>query len=129
MLALALFSLTPATAGTPPILSDEDREIVVIGQKLKNWRGVFKQRKGNYVCTTKRSTGDKMIDQIGCDALLKCAAPRGPEIGAIFAANKNRQTREQLMKPINDSIGECLFETRNDGIAALAEKRAAGVAN
>jgi hypothetical protein len=127
MFALALFSLAPATVGAPPVMSDENREIVVIGQKLKNWRGVFKQRKGNYICTTKRSTGDKMIDQIGCDALLKCATPRGPEINAIFSANKDKKAREQLTKPINDSIGECLFETRNDGIAALAEKRAAGV--
>lgn len=125
MVAFLLLAAAPDLTASPS--PEAEREIVVIGQKLRNWQGVFKQRKGNYVCTTKRSTGDKMIDQIGCNALLKCAAPRGLEISAIFSSNKDRKTRDQQMKPINDSIGACLFETRNDGIAALAEKRAAGM--
>lgn len=124
MISALVLAATPTMAAPP--LPETEREIVVIGQKLKNWRGVFKQSKGNFVCTTKRSTGDRLIDQIGCTALLNCAAPRGTEVRAIYTAHKDRKTREQLMKPINDSIGECLFQTRNDGIAALAEKRAGG---
>lgn len=122
----ALFWLVQGPAAAPPTIANEDPEIVVIAQKLKSWRGNFKERKGKFVCTTKRSTGDKLIDQIGCDALLKCAAPRAAEIRAIFEENKDKAARETLMKPINNSIGACLFETRNDGIAALAERRAAG---
>ena len=126
ILAAALFWLVQAPAVEPPVIANNDSEIVVIAQKLKSWRGVYKQRKGKFVCTTKRSTGDKLIDQIGCDALLQCAAPRSADISAVYAANKDRQVRERLMEPINTIIGECLVETRDAGVAALAEQRAAG---
>lgn len=123
ILILALSLLATDPGAELPMPSEQDREIIVIGEKLAKWRGLFKERKGEFSCKTKRSTGDKMIDKIGCDALIQCAAPRSAEVSAIYAANKDKQIREQLLKPINESIGACLFQTRNDAIAALAEQR------
>ena len=105
--------------------SGADEEIVVLGQKLKYWRGSWKKRKGTFTCKTTRSSGNKVIDQIGCSALQFCVAPRNDEMAAILEANRDKAVREKLLAPIYKEVGSCLVEKRSDGIAALAEQRAA----
>ena len=122
ILALVLAAAPVATTAPAP---EVEQEIVVLGEKLKYWRGNWKSRKGKFSCKTTKSTGDKAIDKIGCDALQHCAAPRVGEIEAIYAAKHDKATREKLLAPINKAVGECLVETRNDGIAELAGMRAA----
>jgi hypothetical protein len=118
LLALALQA---AAAESAP---QEEQEILVIAQKLKNWRGVWKPNKDNYTCKTKRSTGDKEIDQIGCDAMLVCARKYGPELQAISDSSKNKKEFAERSKPISDEFGRCTFDAREKGVAALADRRA-----
>lgn len=126
MFAFALLWMAQVPVAEPPAITSEEPEIVVIARKLKIWHGEVVQRKGKAVCKIKRSTGEKEIDQIGCDALLQCTARRSDDINAINAANKDRRTRKRLMEPVVASIRACaLVEMRNAGIAAAAKRRAA----
>ncbi len=116
---LALASAAPAAQ--PPV----DNEIVVMGSKLRDWRGNMKLRKGALSCKTKRSTGDKAIDAIGCDAMVQCFTPIVPR----FAALENSQLPKDEMNRqadalLNDAgIGDCIAARREDGIAALVAAR------
>ncbi|WP_086607005.1 hypothetical protein [Erythrobacter donghaensis] len=105
----------------PPV----DHEIEVIANKLRTWRGDWKLSKGNVTCKTKRSTGDKAIDAIGCDAMVQCIAPIAPQFVALGESKlpKDEMNRraDALLK--DAGIGECVVSRREAGIAALAAAR------
>ncbi|KPF63879.1 hypothetical protein [Porphyrobacter sp. AAP60] len=117
--ALAISVAQPAV--TPPA----DNEIVVMGNKLRDWRGSWKMRKGVMTCKTKRSTGDKAIDAIGCDAMVQCFTPIAPRFTALEASKLPKdELNRQANTLLNDAgIGDCLTATREAGIAALVAAR------
>lgn len=121
MSLLLAFALQAAVA--VPVSATEQK-ILVIAQKLKNWRGEWKQKKGVNVCKTRKSTGDKQIDLVGCEALLACASKFGPDLQRIAESTKNKKEFSERSKPIYDEMGKCVFSEREKGIAALADKRA-----
>jgi len=115
-----MLAAAPA-AGAPDPASEQ--EIVVIGRKLATWRGVWRSRKGVVSCKTTRSSGDKAIDALGCNALVACATPLVPRIKAIAAAKLAKADREMQMNAVAGSIDPCLTQLREAGIAALAATR------
>ncbi|WP_394270493.1 hypothetical protein [Qipengyuania sp.] len=122
MSVLAALALAAAPAAEPVALAAD--QIVVIGERLKTWRGKWRTDKGAARCQTTKSTGDREIDAIGCSALEACVTPLIPRMQAIAASKAPRAERNRLMQAASQPIGPCLVERRGDGIAALAERRA-----
>ncbi|MFA9201742.1 MAG: hypothetical protein ACEQR8_11290 [Cypionkella sp.] len=120
-LALAL-AAAPA-AGPAPAVAEE---IVVIGERLKEWRGKWRTRSGAATCATTRSTGDREIDALGCAALVACVTPLIPRMQAIAELKLSKPERNRRMDAAAQDIGPCLAERRGDAIAALAARRAGG---
>ncbi len=115
-----------ALAGAEPVAEvPVDQEIEVIGNRLRNWRGKWKMRKGAVSCKTTRSTGDKAVDAIGCEAMVQCVAPIAPQLVALEG---RKLPKEELDREANAllqeaGLGECVFAKREAGIAALAAAR------
>ncbi|NCP14384.1 MAG: hypothetical protein GW858_09515 [Sphingomonadales bacterium] len=121
-LIVATFALAAAAPAAQPRV---DNEIVVMGSKLRDWRGNMKLRKGAVSCKTKRSTGDKAIDAIGCDAMVQCFTPIVPRFAAL---EKSKLPKDEMNRQadalLNDAgIGDCLAARREAGIAALVAAR------
>jgi hypothetical protein len=105
-----------------PVTARQD-EIVVIGQKQKNWRGNLKHKKGVPFCKTTRSTGDKEIDKIGCDAMIICFPIHGSSLMKLAKQYKKKSEINAAAKPIYAEMGNCVFKNRDQGISELADKR------
>jgi len=118
----AFLLLAVGPADVPPVA--EAREIVVIGEKLKQWRGDWGSRNGVLSCRTTKSTGDAEIDAVGCQALVACAAPQVSRFQAIAAGKASRSARRRQMDAAAQAMMPCLAEQRAAGIAALADRRA-----
>jgi hypothetical protein len=125
-----LFSLFLMVQDVPAALAadaepDVAQEIVVIGQKLKNWRGVIRYKKAGATCKTKRSSGDKAVDAIGCAAMLQCDAELQPRIAAIHAASSPDAEKKQLIRAFfKDEYTPCFKQKHMPAIDALARQRA-----
>lgn len=118
MLALALAYAPPADPPTPPEVSEE---IVVVGERLKTWRGRITPAGAALRCVTTTSTGDPEVDAIGCGAMVACFTPLRPRMQAALA--RPRRERAALMAPIEREVGACMMERRDQLIAGLAERR------
>jgi hypothetical protein len=116
-----LFALAMQIA-SDPVTARQD-EIVVIGQKQKNWRGNLKHKKGVPFCKTTRSTGDKEIDKIGCDAMIICFPIHGSSLMKLAKQYKKKSEFNAAAKPIYAEMGNCVFKNRDQGISELADKR------
>jgi hypothetical protein len=116
-----LFALAIQIA-SDPVTARQD-EIVVIGQKQKNWRGNLKHKKGVPFCKTTRSTGDKEIDKIGCDAMIICFPIHGSSLMKLAKQYKKKSEFSAAAKPIYAEMGNCVFKNRDQGISELADKR------
>lgn len=120
MLAALLF--LQATPVTNPA---DANEIVVLGERLKEWRGSFRVHDGQPACKTVRSSGDTAIDAIGCETMVQCMRPIIPQADAIFASVPEKAERERLLNELIKGQTGCLTEIRNAAIAKLAaDKRA-----
>lgn len=121
LLALSLALAAAQPVAEPPV----DHEIEVIANKLRTWRGNWKLRKGAVACKTKRSTGDKAIDAIGCDAMVQCIAPIAPQFAALGEEKLPKDEMNQRANALvaEAGIGDCIFSRRETGIAALAAER------
>jgi hypothetical protein len=118
-LALAL-AAAPAAEPAPAVAE----EIVVIGERLKEWRGNWRTRNGALTCKTTRSTGDAEIDAIGCQALTTCLAPIAPQMKVLANAKLAKSERDRRMTALGQSAVPCLTDTRNAAVDALAARRA-----
>ena len=121
-LLAALLFLATAPADAP---AAEPSEIVVIGERLKEWRGTWGQKEGVLACRTTSSTGDAEIDAVGCQSLIACATPLVPQFQAIAAAKLSKRERERRLGAASQSMVPCLQRERQAGVAALADRRAA----
>lgn len=119
MAALALAAAQPAAE--PPVVD----EIVVMGNKLRNWRGTWRVRDGAVRCKTKRSTGDREIDAIGCGAMVTCMTPLVPQWQAIEDADLPKAELEARLNGLLQSanVGDCFGKTREQSITALVAAR------
>jgi hypothetical protein len=121
LLALAVQTSPTPDAGTP-----EEREIVVIGRQLRDWRGTWRLRSGKVACKTVTSTGDAEIDRIGCQAMINCIEPKVAAITAITAEKKDRATVQTRINEVIQGQMTCLETERNQGIDTLAAARVKG---
>jgi hypothetical protein len=117
--------LLQAQAAAPPanLPAEAQQEIVVIGQRLAQWRnGVRELPNGAIQCTTVRSSGDREVDQLGCSAMSVCYR----EVQPALTAARQRQARDRMPAaghPIYRQLGACV-RTQNDLLTAqLAERR------
>ena len=116
LLALAI------QAAADPVISSQD-EIVVIAQKQKYWRGYLKYKKDVATCKTTRSTGDKAIDKIGCDAMIACFPKHRGDLTALAEQYKKKSEFNAAAKPIYAEMGKCVVSNRDQGISELADQR------
>ena len=109
---------------TPADVAAEPSEIVVIAEKLKDWRGTWGEKNGVLACRTTRSTGDAEVDAVGCQALIACASPLLPQFRSIAAAKMAKAERQRRMNTASQSMIPCLESQRQAGTAALADRQA-----
>jgi hypothetical protein len=118
MLLAAATPLAPV-APTPAVT----QEIVVMGKKLKDWKGGVSKVGGRMVCKTKKSSGDKALDAIRCGAMLSCVKPLEPRIDALMgSALPIGQKRRDFDKMLT-GIEPCLETYTAGAVARLAEDR------
>jgi hypothetical protein len=119
LLALALQATT-----AEPEFSD-NQEIVVIAKRLDKWQGKFSLRGEKFKCKTSRSTGDKGIDVIGCNAIRQCLVPLQPRLTESDNKAIGDDKRRNLKKAIFDDLGACVKETRNTMVAEFVSQKQA----
>lgn len=112
-------------AAQPAVDAPADDEIVVMGNKLRDWRGSWRVRDGVVKCKTKRSTGDREIDAIGCGAMVTCMTPLVPQWQEIEDADLPKAELEGRLNGLLQSakVGDCFGTVREQGIAALVAAR------
>lgn len=118
LLALAL---QVAPASLPDL--EVQRDIVVIGSKLKTWRARVRSKDGKMGCQTLTSTRDKDIDAIGCSAMAGCLTALRPRLIAAADRKLPAKTRKALNAAASRDLGACVMSRRDDMIADLAERR------
>lgn len=119
LLAAFALSLQHAPVPTPNV----QREIVVIGNKMKAFRTSVRERNGKMVCQTRKSTGDKEIDAIGCTALAGCLTELRPRLDASADRRLPAVERKRLREAVEGDLGTCMITRRDAMIADLAERR------
>lgn len=109
-----------------PVLSPQEQEVVVIGNRLKAFRGHWRSNGSRSACEVQRSSGDREVDAIGCAVITDCSRAVEPRIVAIARDRAlNAAGRRAAMTPINAELGRCM-QTRHDAaVTALADRRAA----
>lgn len=118
LLAAASAPLAPVSP-TPEVA----REIVVMGKKLKDWKGGVSKVGGRMVCKTSKSSGDRALDAIRCGAMLSCLKPLEPRIDALMGSTLSTGEKRKGFQKLLTGIEPCL-ETYADGaVARLAEDR------
>lgn len=122
-LAIAAALLVPAQ-DAPAAEEEPTADIVVIARKLRDWRASVNFREGKGSCKIRRSTGDKDIDQIGCDAMLHCWPKFVPRYEATRDKGLSAAARTQMIESINRDMTACVEERHTSLSAALAERRA-----
>jgi hypothetical protein len=121
-LLIATLALAAAQPAAEPPAGDE---IVVMANKLRDWRGTWRVRDGAVTCKTKRSTGDRAIDAIGCDAMVTCMTPLVPQWQAIEDAKLPKAELEARLNGLLKSakVTDCFTTARQQSIAALVAAR------
>ncbi|GAA4031977.1 hypothetical protein GCM10022281_09510 [Sphingomonas rosea] len=98
-------------------------EVVVMGQKLKNWRASVRDRNGRVDCKVKVSSGDKEIDAVGCQAMTTCMAQMRPRLPSTIDKSLSAAEREANNQSLNRDLTACVKTNHDTGLAALAERR------
>ncbi|MEY4953169.1 MAG: hypothetical protein RL299_1593 [Pseudomonadota bacterium] len=124
MSLLLAFALLGAASAQDVAEQPQEAEITVIAHKLKNWRGDWTLRGDKIVCKVRKSTGDRQIDAVGCEAFVVCLTPRVPQFKAISDSKLERKVKDaQVLEEMKAAI-PCIDQERSDRIAALADRRA-----
>jgi hypothetical protein len=111
----------PPAPGSVPSSSEE---VIVIGERLKNWRGrIGDMSEAPVRCRTTRSTGDVDVDRIGCEAMVACFSQMRERIVAIGDRRLPMATRNALRASVEHDLGACVEERRDSLVEELAERR------
>ena len=121
LLAAALVLATPV-AQSPELT---ESPIVVIARKLDTWRGNWRIDKGKFTCRTTRSSDDREIDALGCQAIERCIGPQVPALRTLSASKLAKNEKRRQMTALIQSSAPCMSTTRNAAIAELAAGRSA----
>ncbi len=121
MIVVALLLAQPAPP--PPLPPEQQQELVVIGQRLANWRGRVSPAGQAMRCVTERSSGDPEIDRIGCDTMVICITPIRSRIQAANDRSRPRSERQALEAAYSRDLTACFTEQHDRRTAELAERR------
>lgn len=121
VLAALIFLQTAPEAAEPA----PDSDIVVLGQKLRNWKGTWRSRKGAVSCRTTKSSGDPEVDAVSCEGLIACLSPDAARIEVLMHGKGKRAERQSALNELLAGKKACLDDRHKRGIAALADRRAA----
>ena len=121
ILIAALFLTTAQVATAAP--QDAADEIVVVGKRLKSWRGKATIKGSKASCKTSVSTGDKEIDLIGCQALEVCLPPFQTRVDASAAKGISSAVRKEMVAALNRDLADCVRERRSVLVADLVDRR------
>jgi hypothetical protein len=108
MLLLLMATATAASVPQTPPTAEEEAEILVIANRLNSWRGSVRLSDDRARCRTTRSTGDRRIDRIGCDAMTYCFVEVRSQMSQASAAQDE----------VNPALGQCFIEQRRQRIRA-----------
>jgi hypothetical protein len=121
VIALILLVLQGAAPSQQPAPSED---VVVIGERLKTWRGRIGDVSRNPIrCRTTKSTGDREIDRIGCETMTACFSQMRERIVAAGDRRQPKATRESLRASVERDLGTCFDEHHDALVADLAERR------
>jgi len=121
LMVIALATATISQAATPAVGEDE---IVVMGQRLNSWTGRYQIRGARRKCSTKKSSGDREIDKVGCVAFLECADKYQELIDAGDAKDIGRATRATLKQELISNMKTCIADRRIILLRELSSRRA-----
>ena len=124
MIGLIATSLLAATPVAQPPEGTEP-PIVVIARKLDNWRGDWRINKGAFTCRTTRSSGDRDVDAVGCQAIQRCIGPQVSALRSLSASKLRKDEKRRQMNALIQSSAPCMSTKRNEAIAELAARRSA----
>ena len=85
----------------------------------------LRKQDGELACRTRRSTGDKDIDAIRCDAMLTCMAPIEGQIDAVASSDLPTAERNRRISELSMSATPCMDDYHDRAVARLAAQRAA----
>ncbi|OYY64849.1 hypothetical protein [Sphingomonas sp. 28-62-11] len=121
MFAAALLFVAPQVVAAET--SDVADEVIVVGRRLKNWRGKASFKGSTATCKTTISTGDQEIDGIGCQALEVCLPPLQGRVDASNAKGIKPAVRKKMVTALNSDLAACVRERRDVLIADLVDRR------
>jgi hypothetical protein len=130
MKRLALLLLLAAGAAhaqvqpAPEAPSAVDQQIVVIGEKLKTWKGSVAKADGRLVCRTREGTGDRKLDAIRCGAMLTCVRPLEGQIDELLASEIPQGAKRRAFDRLLVSAKPCMEKYEDAAVARLAAERA-----
>ncbi|PAX08832.1 hypothetical protein [Sphingomonas lenta] len=123
---IALLAGVQAAGVQAPIAEPAvQEEITVIGRKLRDWRGSLKTRNGTVRCVTRKSTGDREVDQIGCDAMVTCFPRFEGEFKAVLSTTRDKAVRNRVNTEISRRLATCVEQRHDELVETLADRRAA----
>ncbi|MEQ1724472.1 MAG: hypothetical protein ABL882_00915 [Sphingopyxis sp.] len=108
---------------TPSVEPESDADIVVLARRLDSWRGRARERNGELECQIIRSSGDRDVDQIGCNAMTICITQLRPTL-ALHGSERNRTRRRALQIAANQALSNCVRSQRQTQLEALGDRRA-----
>lgn len=98
-------------------------EMVVIGQRLRTWRGRITPAGAALRCVTTTSTGDAEIDRLGCSAMVACFTPMRPRMEASADRRRAAAERRAIARAVEHELGPCLVQRNDRLVADLVERR------
>lgn len=118
-----LILITALLMAQQAMADPEQTEIVVIGQKLSHWTGKYAIRGSKLRCSTKTSSGDRDIDDLGCRAFDACADQLAPQIAATDEKSLSKEVRLVMKESVKRDLSECVADKRVILIQELAKQR------
>ena len=115
--------LAAATAAPPPPSPAVAQEIVVIGRKMKIWKGGVSKVGGQMICKSSKSSGDKPVDAINCGAMLSCLKPLETRIDAVMSSSLSASQKRRGFNAILAGSEPCMQAYADVAVERLARER------
>ncbi|URW76270.1 hypothetical protein M9980_03330 [Sphingomonas donggukensis] len=119
LLAIAAALLGTTQAHPRPKAPADD--IVVLGRRLDDWRGVLVFADDVPTCRIRQSSGDAGVDAVGCSSLVSCFSQARPRY--LSATDASKRARRRAWAATGRDLSACLSATRDAAIIELAERR------
>ncbi|UAK24097.1 hypothetical protein [Sphingomonas nostoxanthinifaciens] len=124
LIALAMSIAPDPDTGPEIVVRGRQKEILVLGRKLADWRGQTHLLHGRITCRTQQTTGDRQLDKLGCTVMRICVPPQEARLLAI-SREPDETLRHDHVEAVNREIEACATDERSRRIAKLVDERAA----